>query len=120
MPNLYEQITNRILEHLERGVVPWKSPYFSKTGFPKNFVSQKEYRGINVLLLASQRFVSPFFLTFLQAKELGGSVRRGERGHLVVKYGTYTKEDETKAEEKTEKRGYRNQFNRRYRPKDLR
>lgn len=106
VPNLYEQITNRIVEHLERGVVPWKSPYFSKTGFPKNFVSQKEYRGINVLLLASQRFISPFFLTFLQAKELGGSVRKGERGHLVVKYGTYAKEDETKAEEKTEKRGY--------------
>lgn len=106
MPNLYEQITRRIVDHIERGVVPWKSPYFSKTGFPKNFVSQKEYRGINVLLLASQRFISPFFLTFLQAKELGGSVRKGERGHLVVKYGTYTKDSETGNGEDAEKRGY--------------
>lgn len=106
MPNLYEQITARIVEHLDKGVVPWKSPYFSKTGLPKNFVSQKEYRGINVLLLASQRFISPFFMTFLQAKELGGSVRKGERGHLVVKYGTYSKGCEEMEGESPAKRGY--------------
>ena len=49
--NIYEQITNRIIAQLEQGVVPWKSPYFSKVGFPKNFSSGKEYRGINVFLL---------------------------------------------------------------------
>lgn len=106
MPNLYEQITARIVEHLDKGVVPWKSPYFSKTGFPKNFVSQKEYRGINVLLLASQRFISPFFVTFLQAKELGGSVRKGERGHLVVKYGTYSKDSDDAEAQSQPTRGY--------------
>ena len=108
MPNLYEQITNRILEQLDRGVVPWKSPYFSKTGFPKNFATQKEYRGINILLLASQRFTSPFFLTFLQAKELGGNVRKGEKGHLVVKYGTYSKEEDAAAsnDDSAKSRGY--------------
>lgn len=108
MPNLYEQITNRILEQLDSGVVPWKSPYFSKTGFPKNFSTQKEYQGINVLLLASQRFTSPFFLTFLQAKELGGHVRKGEKGSLVVKYGTYSKgENEVESHDESAKsRGY--------------
>jgi antirestriction protein ArdC len=108
VPNLYEQITNRILEQLDRGVVPWKSPYFSKTGFPKNFSTQKEYRGINVLLLASQRFTSPFFLTLLQAKELGGNVRKGEKGHLVVKYGTYSKEEDAAAssDDSAKSRGY--------------
>src|SRR5690606_33450219 len=94
LPDLYEKITNQIIDQLERGVVPWKSPYFSKTGFPRNFSTQKEYQGINVLLLGSLRFISPYFLTFLQAKELGGTVRRGEKGFLVVKYGTYTNEDE--------------------------
>ncbi|MFD0894734.1 DUF1738 domain-containing protein [Luteolibacter ambystomatis] len=108
MQNVYEQITNRILDHLENGVVPWKSPYFSKTGFPKNFSTQKEYNGINVLLLGSQRFTSPYFLTFLQAKELGGHVRKGERGFLVVKYGTYEKANEQiePEEGKSLKRGY--------------
>lgn len=107
MKNIYEQITNRIIEQLENGVVPWKSPHFSKTGFPRNFVSQKEYRGINVLLLGSQRFTSPYFLTFLQAKELGGHVKKGERGFLVVKYGTYAKDEPGETTEDPEKqRGY--------------
>ncbi len=87
--------------------MPWKSPYFSKTGFPRNFSTQKEYQGINVLLLGSQRFTSPYFLTFLQAKELGGSVRKGEHGFLVVKYGTYSKEDEhASADDPAKVRGY--------------
>lgn len=57
------------------------------------------YRGINVLLLACHQFQSPYFLTFIQAKELGGHVRKGEKGFLVVKYGTYTKETEAAAPE---------------------
>ncbi|MEO5913337.1 MAG: ArdC-like ssDNA-binding domain-containing protein [Luteolibacter sp.] len=107
MNNLYEQITQRIIEQLEIGVAPWKSPYLSKVGFPKNFSSQNEYRGINVLLLGSLRFTSPFFLTFLQAKELGGHVKKGERGFLVVKYGTYEKNEEGQEGAKEEqRRGY--------------
>lgn len=107
MADLYEQITSHIIEQLERGVVPWKSPYFSTTGFPKNFATQKEYQGINLLLLGCLRYTSPYFLTFLQAKELGGHVRKGERGSLVVKYGTYNKRDEaTQEEESVKLRGY--------------
>jgi antirestriction protein ArdC len=92
--DVYTEVTNRIIAQLEKGVVPWQSPYFSKTGFPKNFVSGKAYQGINVFLLGSLRYTSPWFLTFLQAKELGGNVRKGERGSLVIKYGTYSKEDD--------------------------
>lgn len=87
--DVYAEVTERILAQLQQGVVPWKSPYFSKVGFPKNFVSGKCYRGINVFLLASLRYTSPFFLTYLQAQELGGQVRKGEKGSLVIKYGTY-------------------------------
>lgn len=96
-PDIYQQVTDRIIQQLESGVVPWKSPYFSKVGFPRNFSTGKAYQGINVFLLGSLRFTSPYFLTFLQAKELGGHVRKGEHGSLVVKYGTYTKEDEKAA-----------------------
>jgi antirestriction protein ArdC len=92
--NVYEQVTNRMVELLEQGVVPWKSPYFSKVGLPKNFTTGNAYRGINVFLLGSLRYTSPYFLTFIQAKELGGHVKKGERGGMVVKYGTYTKEAE--------------------------
>lgn len=97
--NTYSLVTNRLIELLEKGVVPWKSPYFSQTGMPRNFATGKACRGINVFLLGSLRFTSPWFLTYIQAKELGGQVRKGERGHLVVKYGTYTKTSETAEEE---------------------
>lgn len=92
--DLYARIIDRLLELLAQGVAPWKSPCFCKTGFPRNFASGKAYRGINVFLLGSLRYTSPYFLTFLQAKELGGHVRKGEKGALVIKYGTYTKETE--------------------------
>jgi antirestriction protein ArdC len=92
--DIYAEVTNRIVDQLEKEVVPWKSPYFSKVGFPRNFASGKPYHGINVFLLGSLRYTSPYFLAFLQAKELGGHVRKGEKGSLVIKYGTYTKEDE--------------------------
>ena len=95
--DIYQQVTDRIIQQLEQGVVPWKSPYFSKVGFPRNFSTGREYQGINVFLLGSLRFTSPYFLTFIQAKELGGHIRKGEHGSFVVKYGTYTKENETAA-----------------------
>lgn len=92
--NVYQQVTEQMIQLLEQGVVPWKSPYFSTVGFPRNFASGKPYRGINVFLLGSLRYTSPYFLTFIQAKELGGHVKKGEKGGMVVKYGTFTKEVE--------------------------
>jgi len=91
--NVYEQVTQRILQSLENGVVPWKSPYLAGVGYPVNFATQKAYRGINVFLLGLSGFASPWFLTFKQAQELGGHVKKGEKGSLVVKYGTYLKEN---------------------------
>jgi antirestriction protein ArdC len=106
--DIYEQVTNRIIAQLEQGVVPWKSPYFSKVGFPRNFSTGKKYQGINVFLLASLRFASPYFLTYIQAKELGGNVKKGEHGSFVIKYGTYTKEikGSSQPEESEEHRKY--------------
>jgi len=104
--DIYTQVTDRIIEQLASGVVPWKSPYFSKVGFPRNFSTGREYQGINVFLLGSLRCTSPFFLTFIQAKELGGHVRKGEKGSLVVKYGTYNKEEEGSTAEEGETRRF--------------
>ena len=105
--DIYERVTAQILTQLEQGTVPWKSPHVAKVGFPRNFESSREYQGINVLLLSMARFVSPHFLTYLQAQALGGQVRKGEKGLLVVKYGQYEKkvEGSTSHEEK-ETRGY--------------
>jgi len=91
--DVYETVTERILERIESGVVPWQSPSIVRVGFPRNFSSGKLYSGINVFLLASQGFQSPFFLTFIQARELGGHVRQGEKGSPIIKVGTWKKRD---------------------------
>jgi antirestriction protein ArdC len=101
--DLYQTVTDQICALLAAGTCPWKSPYLMRqAGPPMNFLTRKAYRGINVFLLSACRSPSPYFLTFLQAKELGGHVRKGESGFLVVKYGTYNKETTDNTGETTE------------------
>ncbi|MGQ7868703.1 ArdC family protein [Sunxiuqinia sp. sy24] len=84
--DIYEMITNLIVEKLEAGVIPWQMPWKSANGMPKNLVYQKPYRGFNFwfLLTVADKYQSPFFLTFRQVKQLGGHVRKGEKGYPVV------------------------------------
>lgn len=82
--DVYEIVTNKILEKLEQGVVPWKKPWNVKTGPPANIITGKEYNGINVMLLGSQQYDSKYWLTFKQAQEKGGCVRKGEKGSMIV------------------------------------
>jgi antirestriction protein ArdC len=84
MSRAYDAITDRIIAKLEEGVVPWCKPWYGKAGMPRNLVSHREYRGINVFLLHCLAYESPYFLTFNQARNLGGHVRRGEKGCPVV------------------------------------
>ena len=81
---VYEIITNRIIEKLEAGIIPWHKPWHSVEGMPKNLITRKEYRGINVFLLAMQRYESPYWLSFKQAQDLGGNVKKDEKGTPVV------------------------------------
>ena len=82
--SVYDQITSQIIALLESGTVPWRKPWNAKTGWPRNLVSNKPYRGVNVLLLHAMQYQSPFWLTFKQALELGGHVRKGEKATPVV------------------------------------
>ncbi len=82
MPSVYEIITEKIIKQLESGVAPWRKPWTCQT--PANLVTQKEYRGLNVFNLASQGFLSRFWLTFNQATKLGGRIRKGEKSSPVV------------------------------------
>ena len=81
---VYDQITERIITLLESGTVPWRKPWKAQTGLPRNLISKKPYRGINVLLLHAMQYDSPFWLTYRQAQELGGHVRKGEKACPVV------------------------------------
>ena len=97
----YQLITDRILTLLEQGVVPWHQPWAG--GWPRNLVSGRPYRGINVFMLGCQSYPSPWWLTFNQCKERGGSVKRGEKATPVVfwKVNAYTTQDPDNGEEET-------------------
>lgn len=52
--DIYQNVTDQIIAMLEKGVVPWRSPILGRqnAGMPKNLECGKEYRGVNVFLLA--------------------------------------------------------------------
>ena len=80
--DIYQTVTDRIIAALEQGTAPWLKPWADgKCGTmgPYNAASGRPYNGINWLVLGSGGW-----LTFKQAKELGGSVRKGEKGTQIV------------------------------------
>lgn len=96
--DLYQEVTNRIVTALEVGTVPWLKPWkdsVSTGGFmePHNAVSGRAYNGINVLILGTTHYQSQGWLTFKQAKELGGNVRKGEHGTGIVFWKFERRED---------------------------
>lgn len=88
---VYELVTKQVLEQLEKGIVPWQKPWSIEA--PRNLSSGKPYRGINVILLGMRGFSSPWWVTFRQAKERGGHVRKGEKGSQVVFWKRDTREE---------------------------
>jgi antirestriction protein ArdC len=87
---IYATITNRFIEKLKQGIVPWQKPWLDV----QNLVSRKPYHGINALLLGSSEFKSPFWLSFKQALDLGGHVKKGERSTPVIYYKFLEKRDD--------------------------
>src|SRR5260370_17671631 len=80
--SVYDIVTEQVIRQLENGVVPWRKPW--QTELPVNLISQKPYRGLNIFLLGSQGYGSRYWLTFNQAKKLGGHIRKGEHSSLVT------------------------------------
>src|SRR3954467_7103152 len=103
--DVYTRVTNHIIEELERGVMPWHKPWNAEHAAGRITRplrhNGKPYNGVNVLMLwasaETQGFACPFWLTFQQAKELGGYVKKGQHGSPVV-YASTFKKTETTAE----------------------
>jgi antirestriction protein ArdC len=89
MRDIYAAITDRFLEQLKQGVIPWQRPWLSA----QSIVSRKPYQGINALTLGLSQFDSPFWMTFRQAKELGGTVKKGAKSSPVIFYKFLEKHD---------------------------
>lgn len=98
--DLHQTITDQIIAAIEAGCPPWRKPWTGSTAgacLPLRY-NGEPYRGINILVLWSvataQGYTSARWLTFKQAKDLGASVRKGEKSATVVKFGTIEKGDE--------------------------
>jgi len=82
--NIYDIINNRIQDLLQQGTIPWRKPWNAQSNYPKNLISKKKYRGINVWVLACQEYDSPYWLSFKQVQDKGGHIRKGEKATPVV------------------------------------
>lgn len=78
--NIYEEITNRIINQLESGVIPWHKPWSGITNGAYNRISKKPYSLLNQMLLQHDGE----YATYKQWSELGGKVRKGEKSEIVV------------------------------------
>jgi antirestriction protein ArdC len=89
--SLYADVTNRIIGELEAGRCPWVQPWdnaAASPGLPKNALTGRAYSGINILILwgavIERGYATQGWLTFAQALEAGGCVRKGEKGVGIV------------------------------------
>lgn len=92
--DVYQIVTDRIIQLLESGTVPWHQPWKGGDQWPQNFLSRKVYRGINLFLLNAARYASPYWLTFKQVQSLGGRIKKGERSFPVVFWKIFKEEGE--------------------------
>ena len=100
--DIYQKVTDKIIADLEQGKLSWLKPWSSGNLEGKITKPLRHngvpYNGINILMLwgaaVEAGYLSPFWMTFKQAKELGAHVKKGERGNLVVYANTITKTEE--------------------------
>ena len=93
-PDVYAIVTSRIIEQLKQNTVPWQKPW-TEAGYPVNLVTKIPYKGMNVWMLASIGYAQNYFLTWKQLRALGGKVKAGEKGNLVIFWKPAEQEPET-------------------------
>ena len=91
MSKVYDYVLEAIVKRLEEGDIPWKNPWNKSPAV--NYTNRKEYRGINRLLLSGGEY-----LTYKQATDLKGKIKKGSKAHMVVFYSPFEKEVDGKKE----------------------
>ena len=90
--DLYQEVTDRITALLEKGVSPWRCSW-SRYGFARNYATGHRYTGINAFLMNLTPHPIPYFMSFKQAKAMGGSIRKGAKSSMVFFYKAYYKDE---------------------------
>ena len=101
--DVYTRVTTMIVDKLEQGVLPWHQPWKAELAAGRITRPLRHnglpYQGINILMLWAsaemQGLACPFWLTFQQAKQLGGFVKKGEKGSPVVFANSIKKKGQT-------------------------
>src|SRR5208282_5904760 len=97
--DIYQRVTAQIVASLEQGVRPWLKPWNAEHAAGRITRPLRgngvPYQGINVLMLwgasVERGYAAPIWMTFKQALELGGCVRKGEKGSQVVYASTFSR-----------------------------
>lgn len=93
--DVYEIVTSKIIASLEKGIIPWQKPWSGINGGAHNYVSHKTYSLVNQLILEHQ----DAYLTFNQAKALGGKIKKGAKAEIVVFWKMFPSKTETVKDE---------------------
>lgn len=108
---IYETVTNQILEKLEEGNIPWKKPWGNIETTPKNLITNKEYSGINLFLLAMRNYNSSYWATAKQIKDVGGNIIKGQKASMIIFWKMLEQKKEDGKIEKIPLLKYYNVFN---------
>lgn len=111
--NAYQVVTDKIIALLETGKIPWRQPWSEGAGLGdnQNLMTQHQYKGVNALLTGCQGYLDPYWLTYRQAQELGGTVKKGEKGTPIVFFKFGVKEESDGEEKKWAMAKYSVAFN---------
>ncbi|GAA4418665.1 zincin-like metallopeptidase domain-containing protein [Nibrella viscosa] len=106
--DIYQRVTDLIVKRMEEGFFPWRKTWLvtedGSVELPRNYLTGRVYSGINLMLLGSLPYARPYYLTFNQVKQLGGTVRKNASGAMVVFWKVETEEEATKRGEPTSRR----------------
>src|SRR3954462_2781060 len=95
--SVYQIVSDQIIAALELGVVPWRRPWGGKQLAPRSATTGNTYRGLNtwLLFISSELhgYESPWWLTYRQAQQLGGNVRKGEKASIITFWKEWERED---------------------------
>src|SRR6478735_1588809 len=108
--DIYTEVNDYVIAALEKGEIIWQKPWHSH-GLPRNITGEIPYRGWNAFLLnfvsLYKEYTTPYYITFLQAQQLGGTIRKGEKGYRIIfmapvksKYHSRTVRDESTGKER--------------------
>ena len=95
--NVYELVTNKVMEQMKQGIIPWHRPWTGVADGAINYVTRKPYSLLNQMLLGRDGE----WLTFKQIKERGGSIKKGASAGMVVFYTKFAYKKDTRKDDGT-------------------